>query len=148
MAYEIVKVKVPMWQRVLPYLSITLFFSCWQAIVDFGLVPETMLASPTDVLKLFVLKLNEPNPDGAVLSMHVWTSVQEAFTGYLLSLLVGIPIGLLMGWFNLAEGLVRPIFEIIRPIPPIAWIPLTIFWFGIGLGAKSSSSGWRESCPV
>ena len=41
-----------------------------------------------------------------------------------------------MGWFRLAEGLARPIFEFIRPIPPIAWIPLTIYWFGIGLTGK------------
>ena len=136
MAYEAVKVKVPIWLRVLPYLSVALFFSCWEAIVHFEVVPETMLAAPGDVLKLFVVKLTEANPDGAVLSVHVWTSIQEAFTGYLLSLLFGIPIGLLMGWFNVAEGLVRPIFEIIRPIPPIAWIPLTIFWFGIGIGGK------------
>jgi ABC-type nitrate/sulfonate/bicarbonate transport system permease component len=136
MAYEAVKIKTPMWLRALPYLSVTLFFSCWEAIAFFGIVPETMLASPGDVLRLFVVKLTEANPDGAVLSVHVWTSIQEAFTGYLLSLLFGIPIGLLMGWFNVAEGLIRPIFEIIRPIPPIAWIPLTIFWFGIGIGGK------------
>ena len=36
----------------------------------------------------------------------------------------------------MAEGLFRPIFELIRPIPPIAWIPLTVFWFGIGLTGK------------
>ena len=41
-----------------------------------------------------------------------------------------------MGWFVLAEGLARPIFEMIRPIPPVAWIPLTIFWFGIGIPGK------------
>ena len=41
-----------------------------------------------------------------------------------------------MGWFSVAEGLARPIFEMIRPIPPIAWIPLTIFWFGIGISGK------------
>lgn len=41
-----------------------------------------------------------------------------------------------MGWFVMAEGLARPVFEIIRPIPPVAWIPLTIFWFGIGLPGK------------
>ncbi|WMW66093.1 ABC transporter permease [Nitratidesulfovibrio liaohensis] len=49
---------------------------------------------------------------------------------------MGLPLGLAMGWFNVAEGLARPIFEIIRPIPPVAWIPLTIFWFGIGLPGK------------
>ena len=59
--------------------------------------------------------------------------MQEAFLGYVLALIVGLPLGLAMGWFTTVRGLVRPIFEIIRPIPPVAWIPLTIFWFGIGL---------------
>jgi NitT/TauT family transport system permease protein len=42
-----------------------------------------------------------------------------------------------MGWYQRFDNLVRPIFEVMRPIPPIAWIPLAILWFGIGLGAKS-----------
>ena len=62
--------------------------------------------------------------------------MQEAFLGYVLALIVGLPLGLAMGWFTTVRGLVRPIFEIIRPIPPVAWIPLTIFWFGIGLPGK------------
>jgi ABC-type nitrate/sulfonate/bicarbonate transport system permease component len=136
MAYEQVKVKTPLGLRILPFASLLLFFGTWQAIVDFGVVPNTMLASPTQVFKLFLVKLTDPNPDGAVLWKHAWTSVQEAFTGYILSLLVGIPLGLLMGWFVVVEGLARPIFELIRPIPPIAWIPLTIFWFGIGIAGK------------
>lgn len=70
------------------------------------------------------------------MATHAWTSIQEAFIGYVLSLVVGIPLGLAMGWFNVVEGLFRPIFELIRPIPPIAWIPLTVFWFGIGLAGK------------
>jgi NitT/TauT family transport system permease protein len=43
---------------------------------------------------------------------------------------------LAMGWFVVVEGLSRPIFEMIRPIPPVAWIPLVIFWFGIGISGK------------
>jgi ABC-type nitrate/sulfonate/bicarbonate transport system permease component len=136
MAYEQVSVKTPLGLRVLPFASLLLFLGTWQAVIDFGVVPNTMLASPTQVFKLFLVKLTDPNPDGAVLIRHAWTSVQEAFTGYILALLVGIPLGLLMGWFVVVEGLARPIFELIRPIPPIAWIPLTIFWFGIGITGK------------
>jgi ABC-type nitrate/sulfonate/bicarbonate transport system permease component len=136
MAYEQVKVETPLLLRVLPVASIVFFFAGWQGIVDFGIVPNTMLASPTQVAQLFWEKLFEPNPDGAVLAVHAWVSIQEAFTGFFLSLLVGIPLGLLMGWFSVAEGLARPIFELIRPIPPVAWIPLTIFWFGIGIPGK------------
>jgi ABC-type nitrate/sulfonate/bicarbonate transport system permease component len=136
MAYEQVKVETPLLLRILPVASILLFFGMWQGLVDFKIVPNTMLASPTQVMALFWEKLFVTDPDGALLSTHAWISIQEAFEGFFLSLLVGIPLGLLMGWFTVAEGLARPIFELIRPIPPVAWIPLTIFWFGIGIPGK------------
>ena len=67
---------------------------------------------------------------------HVWVSAKEAAGGYLLALGIGLPLGLLMGWFGVVRGIARPLFELVRPIPPIAWIPLTIFWFGIGVSGK------------
>jgi len=136
MAYEEVKVKKPLLLKMLPWMSILAFFGTWEFIVDTGIVPKTMLAAPSSVYKLFIEKLTDPNPDGAVLSVHAWTSISEAGIGYLLSLLVGLPLGLLMGWFTTVRGLFRPLFEMIRPIPPIAWIPLCIFWFGIELWGK------------
>ena len=120
----------------LPLLSLSLFFLSWELIVDMGLVPQTLLASPSAVVELFFAKLANASPDGMLLQEHAWISIKEAFLGYFLALAVGIPLGLAMGWFRLAEGLARPIFEFIRPIPPIAWIPLTVFWFGIGLAGK------------
>jgi ABC-type nitrate/sulfonate/bicarbonate transport system permease component len=136
MAYEQVRVKTPLILRILPWASILTFFGAWEFIVDTGIVPRTMLAAPSSVFKLFIEKLTDPNPDGAVLTVHAWTSIKEAGIGYLLALFIGLPLGLLMGWFTTIRGLFRPIFEMIRPIPPIAWIPLCIFWFGIELWGK------------
>jgi len=136
MAYEEVRVKTPLILKILPWVSILVFFGAWEFIVDTGIVPATLLAAPSSVMKLFIVKLTDVDPDGAVLTKHAWVSIKEAGIGYLLSLLVGLPLGLLMGWFTGVRGLFRPIFEIIRPIPPIAWIPLCIFWFGIGLWGK------------
>ena len=136
MAYEHVKVETPLILRILPVASVILFFAVWQGLVVFKVVPNTMLASPTQVAELFWEKLFVSDPDGAVLAVHAWVSIQEAFAGFALALLVGLPLGLLMGWFSVAEGLARPVFELIRPIPPVAWIPLTIFWFGIGIPGK------------
>ena len=53
-----------------------------------------------------------------------------------MAVVIGIPLGLFMGWYEPVDRLVRPVFEVIRPIPPIAWIPLTILFLGIGLRAK------------
>lgn len=136
MAYQKVVVKEPLLLRILPYISILTFFLAWEIAVGTGTIPDTLLASPSQVFSAFIDKISDPNPDGAVIATHFKTSLQEAFTGYLLSLLIGLPLGLAMGWFKVAEGLFRPIFELIRPIPPIAWIPLTVFWFGIGLTGK------------
>lgn len=136
MAYEQVDVKKPVLLRTLPIVGVVLFFLIWEFAVRSGSVPRVLLAAPTEVFQTFIHKLNNATPDGATMLTHVWTSVQEAFLGYTLALIVGIPLGLCMGWFKVAEGLFRPIFELIRPIPPIAWIPLTVFWFGIGLAGK------------
>lgn len=136
MAYKEVVVKKPLLLTLLPYISVAVFLLVWEWVVAYGIVPSVLLAPPSRVFAVFIDKLGEPNPDGAILAVHAWTSLQEAFIGYSLSLLVGIPLGLAMGWFRVVEGLVRPIFELIRPIPPIAWIPLTVFWFGIGLTGK------------
>ena len=136
MAYKEVSVKQPLLLTILPYVSIIIFFTFWEGVVRSGIIPNTLLASPSQVFAAFIDKLSNPNPDGAIMATHAWTSIQEAFIGYVLSLVVGIPLGLAMGWFNVVEGLFRPIFELIRPIPPIAWIPLTVFWFGIGLAGK------------
>ncbi len=120
----------------LPFASIVGFFALWELIVDLGVVPRALLAAPSQVAGLFVDKLTNSNPDGAVLAVHVAVSLEEALTAYILALVIGIPLGLLMGWFVVAEGLARPLFEMIRPIPPVAWIPLAIFWFGIDLSGK------------
>lgn len=142
MAYERTAQRKPLFLRLLPYLSVLLFFLIWECVVaapdevDTWRVPATLLAKPSDVLALAVDKLSNVNPDGATLQQHAWVSMKEAVLGYVLALVVGLPLGLMMGWFTVVRGLARPIFEIIRPIPSIAWIPLTIFWFGIGLTGK------------
>ena len=122
--------------RILPYISVISFLIFWQLLVDLGVIPRLFLASPTEVFTLFIYKINHITPDGALLFEHISTSLQEALLGYALALIIGIPLGLAMGWFVVVEGLARPIFELIRPIPPVAWIPLAIFWFGIGLAGK------------
>lgn len=141
MAYEKVSGQRPLLLRILPFASIGTFLLIWQfSVAPPGIedwrIPSTLLTRPTDVLALAINKLTNPNPDGATILTHAWVSMQEAFIGYILALLVGLPLGLFMGWFATVRGFARPIFEIIRPIPPIAWIPLTIFWFGIGLVGK------------
>jgi len=113
------------------------FLLIWQSMVYFGYVSAKFLATPIQVFALLFEKFTSPNPDGAVIQVNILVSLSVALTGLISAIVVGVPLGLLMAWYKLIDRFVRPLFEIIRPIPPIAWIPLTIIWVGIGLGAKA-----------
>ncbi len=67
---------------------------------------------------------------------HVWISVWRVLSGVALGAMVGVPLGFAMGLSSFARGLFDPIVEFMRPIPPLALIPLIILWFGIGETAK------------
>lgn len=67
---------------------------------------------------------------------HVLQSVKLILMGFFAATLLGVPLGLLMGWSRKAEALINPIFLLIRPIPALAWIPLAIVWLGLGDASK------------
>ena len=125
----------PLWW--LSVLSVTGFLVFWYALVHFEIISRVLLASPQEVLSTFISKLTSRAPDGATLGAHFRASLMLALTGYLSAVTIGVPLGLAMGWFRRVDEIVTPIFEMIRPIPPIAWIPLAILWLGIGLPAKA-----------
>ena len=113
------------------------FLIIWQAAVIWGWVDSKILSSPTSVIQLFLVKLGDIAPDGATLGTNIFSSLKVALSGFGLAIVIGVPLGLLMGWYKGIDSFVRPIFEIVRPIPPVSWIPLTIVWMGIGLKAKA-----------
>ena len=116
--------------------AILILLIVWQFVVDSGLVSYRKLAPPTKVMEAFFYKLTNKNPDGAVLMDHFLASFQLAFSGFVVACLIGVPLGLLMGYFKGVDYFVTPIFEIVRPIPPIAWIPVMLLVFGIGTKSK------------
>lgn len=113
------------------------FLFVWQMLLELGIISGRYLAKPTELVLLFIDKLTNKAPDGATLPVSIWASLQVALSGLGLGIVLGVPLGLLMGWFKGIDKFINPVFEIIRPIPPISWIPLTIIWLGIGLGAKA-----------
>ncbi|WP_440896723.1 ABC transporter permease [Amphibacillus sp. Q70] len=126
------------WQlAMLSFLGLFLFFVVWQLATEFGLVNPRLLPPPTRILETLVFKMGNPEPDGNVIFVNIFASLQVALSGFFLANIIGIPLGLIMGWWPGIERFMRPIFELIRPIPPIAWIPLVVVWFGIGLEAKA-----------
>jgi len=73
---------------------------------------------------------------GGTLLSHTLHSVKLALLGFVVASGSAVPIGLAMGVSRNAEAIIGPIIAFIRPIPPLAWIPLAIIWFGLGDGAK------------
>ena len=70
------------------------------------------------------------------LFVHTGTSLARVFSAWTITAAIAIPLGLAMGWSRRIERIVDPFVEIFRPISPLAWIPLAILWFGIGLSGK------------
>ena len=120
-------------KRVLNVISIVLFLGIWDLIVVVG--NATMMPRPwevvTELIDMFQSRLA-----GYTLLMHTWISFRRVMIAFLLAAVIGIPLGVLMGFNKTANAIVRPIFEFFKPMPPIAWISISILWFGIGEASK------------
>jgi ABC-type nitrate/sulfonate/bicarbonate transport system permease component len=114
-------------------VGLALFLAVWTLLSVSGLVPRQFLPAPLDVIARFVALLTTPFA-GATLPQHLASSLQRYLWGMLLAAAVGIPLGLLMGWFRLLDDVVSPIFDGLRFIAPIAWVPFAALWFGTGIG--------------
>ncbi len=124
--------------KLISLLSIAIFLVLWQlATAVFELVPSYSLPSPVKVFTTFFQKFYTAKPDGSTLPQHILESSKIAFSGLGLGALIGLPLGILMGWIPAIDKLVRPIFDFLKPIPPIAIIPIMIVFFGIGVKSKA-----------
>lgn len=115
--------------QIVPIVSVIVIGIAWQLLAASGYFGKA-LPSPIDVVSQLVQMIREPI-SGVSLLGHVWASMFRVLSAFLIAVFIGIPLGLFMGWNKRVEAVVKPIFEIFRPIPPIAWIPLAILWFGI-----------------
>ena len=116
---------------------LTVIFVWYLCINVFHLKSETVFPGPKKVLETFIKKLYTKAPDGATLGQHLWASVKVALLGYALGAVIGVPLGIAMAWNKWVDRFVRPIFDLIRPIPGLAWIPMFILIFGIGITSKA-----------
>lgn len=133
---------------ILGMISILLFLTVWELLCVFHIVRENALVSPVEVVRAIFVKVVDTRPDGNTLLENIWSSFKLAMIGFGLALVIGLPLGLLMGWYRPLDRFVRPIFEIIRPLPPIAWIPIVIVLLGIGTVAKSFIIFFTTFVPI
>jgi ABC-type nitrate/sulfonate/bicarbonate transport system permease component len=114
-------------------LGLALFLGLWWFLTAGGIVPRQFLPTPHDVASRFLQLMTSPFA-GATLPTHLASSFQRYAYGVLLAAAVGVPLGLLMGWFRLLDDIITPIFDGLRFIAPIAWVPFAALWFGVGIG--------------
>lgn len=113
-------------------ISFALLFLAWVFISrrnpDFLPSPGACLERLTQMVKRPISKVT--------LFGHIMDSLERVLIAVGCAILIGVPLGLSMGWSKKVKAFAGPIFEFLRPIPPIAWIPLVILWFGVGEPSK------------
>jgi ABC-type nitrate/sulfonate/bicarbonate transport system permease component len=111
-------------------VAISSFLILWHVGTD-GTKLGMLLPGPVTVLNKFIQSFyTKIGP--YMLWGHILWSLSRVMIAFTIASVSGIILGLVMGWFKKAEAIARPLFEIIRPIPPIAWISLAVLWFGLG----------------
>ena len=123
------------WQFALQLAPLVAVALLWEALSAAGIVPENRLPPPTRVLGGLVELITRGLPPGSHLFGHCVASLRRVLGGVAAALAAGIPLGLLMGRSARLRSLVNPFVEILRPIPPLAWVPIAILWLGIGDGS-------------
>ena len=118
------------------FVTVLALLLTWYLVTDVaGLVDRQRFPGPSDVLAAGS-QIATRGYAGATLLTQALYSLRLVVLGFLVAALSGIPLGLMMGLSRRFEALVNPVFLLVRPIPPLAWIPLAIVWLGLSDGAK------------
>ena len=114
--------------KFIPLILPILIILFWYFITDgIELFSSYILPSPVDVVNSALVVIQ----NGKLLTNTIDT-LFKVFSGLILASVVAIPLGILLGWYNTLEDLCTFVISVLRPIPPVAWIPFSILWFGIG----------------
>ena len=114
--------------KISPALLLIAFTLLWHFVAASG---RTMLPTPYETLERLIVIWGSTIAKQPMI-FHVWISMRRILSALIISIVVGIPFGIAMGWNGLFRAIFKPVFEIIRPVPPIAWVPLVTLWFGTG----------------
>ena len=124
------------WLRIpRPYLMLVgfaLFLGFWYLTVEVWKLPRfAQMPGPTDVITEWLSP--DPSYGLSIYSpeyyQHIWVSWRRVSIAFLLATATGVPLGLFLGWSQRFKDYVFPVFELLRPIPPLAWVPLAIIMF-------------------
>jgi taurine transport system permease protein len=121
--------------RLVSAVTIVLLLFIWAAASALDLISPVFLPSPAAVLSKLVLVSTTGFVD-ATLWQHLVASLARVFAALVVSIVVGVPVGLAIGLSTIGRGIFDPLLEFLRPIPPLAYLPLVVIWFGIGEPSK------------
>lgn len=114
--------------KFIPLILPIVLILIWYGITDgLELFSSYILPSPIDVVNSALNVIN----NGRLLTNTIDT-LYKVFLGLILASVVAIPAGIILGWYKTLEDLCTFVISVLRPIPPVAWIPFSILWFGIG----------------
>ena len=111
------------WLGAVALVIVVLF---WQLVAIYVVKNSFILPSPSDVALAFIALIGN-----GTLVLDFEVSLLHFAIGLGAALLIGIPIGIAMGWNRRVDVFLDPVIEVFRPIPPLAWIPFAIVWFGL-----------------
>lgn len=119
-------------------VSVLAVLLLWYLLIDvMELTKSSVFPGLGKTFQTFLTKLVDKKPDGATLGQHLLESLKVCLMGYSIGAILGIPLGVSMAWNKWCDWLVRPVFDLIRPVPGLAWTPMFILIFGIGIEAKA-----------
>lgn len=121
--------------RAVSAVTILVVLAVWALSARLQLVSPVFLPSPVAVWNKFIVVARDGFVD-ATLPQHVVASLGRVFAALVAAILVGVPVGLAIGISTVGRGIFDPLLEFLRPIPPLAYLPLVIIWFGIGEPSK------------
>jgi ABC-type nitrate/sulfonate/bicarbonate transport system permease component len=113
-------------------VSMLAFFLVWDTVAR---VFSSGLPRPYEVVLQLWRMLFDPLAGKSLLG-HVWASTQRILIGFTIASLVAVPLGLMMALNRYVNAIVKPLFDLLKPMPPLAWISIAILWFGIGETSK------------
>ena len=117
----------------LPFVALV---AVWDVAVVTGWAPASHIPRPWTVIATLFEQLVVPFA-GHTLPVDAATSLGRWTLGFGLAVLIAVPLGLVMAWVRPIDYVVSPLFEILRFIPPLAWVPFAILWFGVGAEASA-----------
>jgi ABC-type nitrate/sulfonate/bicarbonate transport system permease component len=115
-------------------VSTIAFFIIWEYVARNRFLGSA-LARPYEVLLQLADMMVHPIA-GKGLIGHIWASTQRILIGFAIGAVLATPLGLFMALNRYVDAIVKPVFDLIKPMPPIAWVSIAILWFGIGEPSK------------